>query len=263
MGKLIIGGLGLCCGRDTPQGVLDALEYADEVFLEYYTSRLVNMEDSAISEMLGREVKILGRSEVEGGDTVLEAASRGTALFLTAGDPLVATTHQELRLEAVRRGLEVEIIPAPSIYTVVPSLLGLAHYKFGRTTTLQRPVGEYFPTSPFQVVVENLTRGLHTLVLLDIDVESGYYMTAGEGVEIMLESERRLGTGSFSEETLVCAIARAGSASARLVCRRAGELKEMDLGEPLHTLVVPGKLHFKEAEALVEFAGAPADILQD
>jgi diphthine synthase len=37
----------------------------------------------------------------------------------------------------------------------------------------------------------------------------------------------------------------------------------MDLGEPLHTLVIPGRLHFMEAYALVHLAGAPERILQD
>ena len=37
----------------------------------------------------------------------------------------------------------------------------------------------------------------------------------------------------------------------------------MDLGEPRHTLVLPGNLHFMEAFALVRFAGAPEEIIED
>jgi diphthine synthase len=35
------------------------------------------------------------------------------------------------------------------------------------------------------------------------------------------------------------------------------------MGPPLHTVVVPGKLHFIEAYALVKFAGAPEEIADD
>ncbi len=41
------------------------------------------------------------------------------------------------------------------------------------------------------------------------------------------------------------------------------DLLERDLGAPLQSLILPGKLHFMEAEALVDFAGAPKEILED
>lgn len=261
MGRLIMAGLGLCGGKDTPHGVFEEAKSADHIMLEGYTSKLSGMDSSGIEKMLGQKIEVLDRNTVESGEYILSAAETGTVLFLTAGDPLVATTHQELRLSALKRGIDVDIIPAPSIYTLAPSLLGLAHYKFGRTTTLQRPYGDYFATSPFEVIADNLGRGLHTLVLLDIDIENGYFMTASEGVKLMLESERRLGTGIFGGNTLVCAVARAGSDNSILACAPANELMKMDLGDPLHTIVVPGKLHFKEAEALVKLAGAPSDII--
>ena len=59
----------------------------------------------------------------------------------------------------------------------------------------------------------------------------------------------------ISSETLVCVVARAGSPDCVV---RAGPLKEMislDFGGPLHTLVVPGKLHFMESDALRILAG--------
>jgi diphthine synthase len=38
-------------------------------------------------------------------------------------------------------------------------------------------------------------------------------------------------------------------------------MEKEDFGAPHHSIVVPGKLHFMEAEALVELAGAPGDII--
>jgi diphthine synthase len=39
-----------------------------------------------------------------------------------------------------------------------------------------------------------------------------------------------------------------------------GFLKDKDFGPPLHTLVIPGNLHFMEVEALVKLAGLPGEL---
>jgi diphthine synthase len=41
-----------------------------------------------------------------------------------------------------------------------------------------------------------------------------------------------------------------------------GKLVKEDFGGPLHCLIIPGKLHFLEAEALVVLGGAPGEILE-
>ncbi|MCK5661149.1 MAG: diphthine synthase, partial [Methanosarcinales archaeon] len=57
-------------------------------------------------------------------------------------------------------------------------------------------------------------------------------------------------------------IARAGSTNPVVHADSLEKLMQYDFGEPLHILIVPAELHFIEAEALVEFAGAPSDILE-
>jgi len=139
--------------------------------------------------------------------------------------------------------------------TAVPGLLGLQHYKFGRTASLPFPQEGYSPTSPYEIVAENLERGLHTLALLDIDSERGRFMTAGEGIHLLLDMERRVGRGALSGASLMCVVARAGSPDCLVRADAAQELMEEDFGPPLHTLVVPGKLHFMEERALEVLGG--------
>jgi diphthine synthase len=134
-------------------------------------------------------------------------------------------------------------------------MLGLQHYKFGRTTTIPFPQEGYSPTSPYEVISENLSRGLHTLVLLDIDAENSRYMTANEGMHSLMDMERRVGRGTVTAGTLVCVIARAGSDDCLVQAGRLGELISENFGPTLHTLVVPGKLHFMEEESLEALAG--------
>jgi diphthine synthase len=113
-------------------------------------------------------------------------------------------------------------------------------------------------TSPYDVVVENLDRNLHTLLFLDIQPDR--YMTASEGAALLLEMEEISG-GDRLRTALGVGVARAGSDDAVVIADRLPKLADRDLGGPLHILVVPGRLHFMEAEGLVALAGAPAEIL--
>jgi diphthine synthase len=147
------------------------------------------------------------------------------------------------------------------VATIIPGLLGLQFYKFGRTTTLAYPEGEYFPESPYDVVVENKKLGLHTLVLLDIHAEEERYMTANEGIDILLRIGAKRDDKMYTSSTLTCVVARAGAETPIVAANEAGELLKMDFGAPMHSLVIPGNLHFKESEALIELANAPKEIL--
>jgi diphthine synthase len=247
-------GIGLWSAKDVPVSGLEAIRAADEVFVEWYTARLGGAAAEDLAALYGRHVRVLGREEVEDGTVVMEAARRSNAVLLAVGDALTATTHQDLRLRAVREGVPTRVVHGASIVTAAPALLGLQNYKFGRTTTLVFPEPNYFPTSPYDVVKENLARGLHTLVLLDIRAHEERYMPAAQGAELLLRMERERGEGALAPGTLACAVARAGSPEPALVRGPLSAIAAADLGPPLHTLVVPGRLHFAEEEALEAFA---------
>jgi diphthine synthase len=254
-GRLAFVGLGLHDEDGISVRGLKEIAAADIVLAESYTSTLSEGSLDRLARTTGKRIELLDRTAVEDGKRIMVAARDRRVVLLVAGDPMTATTHVDLRLRAHSESIETAVIQGASALTAVPGLLGLQHYKFGRTTTLPFPQEGYSPTSPYEVIAENLSRGLHTLVLLDIDADNSRYMTAGEGLHLLLDMERRVGKGVLSEDTLICAVARAGSADC---VARAGKLRELlgiDFGPPLHTLVVPGKLHFMEEEALEAFAG--------
>ncbi len=253
-------GLGLYDCEDITLRGKKAIEEADMIFAEFYTSKLINAQLKELEKFFGREITLLSREAVEDGRIIIDEASRKNVVFLVAGDPMAATTHISLRMMAEERGIKTRIIHNASIVTVVPGLLGLQHYKFGRTVSIPFPQENYFPTSAYDFILDNFQRGLHTLILLDVNPRP---MTANEAMEILLRMEKRKKMGLVRTESLIGVVARAGSPDASI---RAGYLKDMineDFGEPLHTLVFIGKLHFAEADALVRFAGAPRKILDE
>ncbi len=88
---------------------------------------------------------------------------------LVVGDPMQATTHIDLQLRAENAGIPVHVVHGISITTLVPGATGVSNYKFGRSTTLTYPYGDWIATSPLEVMLQNYSQKLHTLVLFDLD----------------------------------------------------------------------------------------------
>jgi diphthine synthase len=254
MKRLSMIGMGTSDERSMPLKGYDLLKEADAIYAEFFTSILREGAIDRLERMLKKRIAILDRKELEEDEVIMKAFERHDHVcFLTAGDPLTATTHQELRFDARDRGIDVEVVHSASIFNVAAGIAGLQHYKFGRTTTLAYPEEGYFPTSPLDFIMENLERGLHTLVLLDIQADRERYMTVPEACELLLRLEGKRGGGMINYKTDVVAILRAGMDDERILYGPIGELKEMDTGGPPQCLIIPGILHFAEEEALQHF----------
>lgn len=256
-GRLVFVGLGLYDEKDVSVKGIQELKECDAVFAEFYTSQMGSFDKKKFEKTIGKKITVLSREETEKGDVVVDAARTQNVVFLTCGDPMIATTHIDLRLHAMKQGVHTRIVHSGSIVTAAPGLLGLQNYKFGRTTTLPYPEKTYFPTSPYMVIKENKRMGLHSLVLLDIQAENNRYMTANEGLELLFKMEEKCNEHVVDEDSIVCVVARAGSPDPVVTADRIKVLRKKDFGPPLHTLIVPGTLHFMEVEALEMFAGLP------
>ena len=243
-------GLGLYDAGDISVKGLAAVRASDRVFLEYYTSRLMGTTVEELARVYGKEVTILDRTDVEQHpDPILDAAVAGDAVVLTGGDPMVSTTHMDLRLRAAARGIPTGIIHGASIQTAVCGLTGLQNYRFGKSCSVPFPHKNWFPMTPYEVIRQNLATDLHTLVYLDIQQDR--YMQVGEAIDLLEEMVVRLG-GSI---TTYIGVARAGSALPVVRIGTADHLRGINFGGPLHVLVVPATLHLVEQEYLEVFAG--------
>ena len=242
---------------------LTTLRNCDEVFAEFYTSKLIDSTPKELESFIGRKVTVLRRGEVEERDVIVSAAKSKRVAFITAGDTMSATTHVDLRLRAMEAGIQTDIVHGVSIFVSCAAAFGLQPYKFGRAVTIPFPEPGFLPSSPYDNILENYSRGLHTLILLDIKEEEDRYMTAPMAMRWLLNAEQRLGKGLVKEDSLFCAAARVGSSRQALFAGYPEEIATVDLGPPLHCLIMPGKLHFMEARALVALANAPAEILEE
>ena len=281
---LIFVGLGVWDEKDISLRGLEAVRNADIVFAEFYTSPLAGRRTERMEKIYGRKIIVLKREDIEENDFILEHAKEKNVVLLSAGDPMIATTHVDLMLRAVENGIKTEIIHASSVYSAVAGACGLQIYKFGRSATVSPPFRDVISEVPYETVIENRKRGLHTLLFLDIDMSIGYALNLLEEIErrrmssemdaemdyeiddeLVKSGDRneddcdmRVGgmIGGISD-VLFVGIARVGASDQVVKADYIDALRTYDFGDPPHILVAVGNLHFMEKEALIKLADAP------
>ena len=251
-------GLGLWDERDITVKGLEEVRNCDVAYAEFYTSKMgVGIE--RIEELAGKKIHVLSREEVEDGEWILHEAEKKHVCLLAGGDTMAATTHVDLRIRAVERGIPTRVVHGVSIVSAAAGLLGLQVYKFGKVVSIARPQPNFFPLSPYDAIRDNATMGMHSLLLLDT---TGGYMTANEALELLLEMEERKKEHLICEDTPVAVVARVSSDDALARAGCLGEMMSLDFGDTPHSVVLFGKLHVMEIRALVTLAHAQEKIFK-
>ena len=256
-------GLGLYDERSITLEGRAAIREADRVFAEFYTSLLAGTTVDSLASFHDVDIEVRDRAGVEQDPApILGSAADGEAAFLVAGDPMVSTTHVDLRLRAHDQGIDTRIVHGTTAQAAASGLTGLQNYRFGKATTLpfarhdasEADPDPAVPGSVVDTIAENRARGLHTLVYLDIEADREAYLTVDRAADRLSRAW---------EDGLGVAVARAGSPAPLVAADRLSTLANRDFGDPLHLLVIPGSLHDLEVEALRAFGDAPAALLAE
>jgi diphthine synthase len=248
MGRLSFVGLGLGAKGITLEGVGEMVD-SDVIYLEYYTTPHEPQLLKQVQSATGKTFTIVDRQFVEDGNRILADAESKKVVLAVLGDPMIATTHNELRVRAIKRGVETRVIHSATIASAAASASGLHSYKFSRTVTVTREsVGKL--TQAYHILHENLLEGAHTLLLLEYDAQSGQGVTPSDAMAGLLLAEGNFKRGVADEGTFALMISRLGREDARLAAGNFATLSKIDAGGPPHCLVIPGKLHFTEVEAV-------------
>ncbi|MBT7902223.1 diphthine synthase [Candidatus Woesearchaeota archaeon] len=240
-------GIGLDNEQDITVKGLEIIKKSDKIFLESYTSKL-NCPIENLEKLYGKKVIIANRELVEKTPDEILDSTKDIA-FLVIGDALGATTHLDLMIRAKQKNIPTKLIHNTSIINAV-GVTGLELYKFGKTTSMPFFEPNFIPQTPYNILSENLSIGAHTLILLDIKTDQNRFMTINQAIKQLLELENKLEKHIFSENTICIGCARLGANSQTLKAGTAKELLNFDFGAPLHSLIIPGKLHFMEEEAI-------------
>jgi diphthine synthase len=229
---LILVGTGVAF--DITLAGLEALKACDEAFIETYTNPIEDAKIAGLERIIGKTIGRLGRTHLES-PYLVEKAKTADVCILASGDPLTATTHITLVMEARKKDVDVRVIHNSSIHSIAPARAGLQIYRFGKTASLVNPRPNYKPTSSLEIIRENLKRNLHTLVLLDTEPQP---MEAKAALEMLSE---------FKEAVV---LSKVGHEDEKISWGAVAGLKKKDLGSAPFTIIVPAALHPLEQEFL-------------
>ena len=247
--------IGLNSHMDLSLRAIETAQSADKIYAENYTMKL-DTTIPELEEIIGKPVTQLPRNTLEeNADQILQEAKTRHIAILVGGDALSATTHISLLLDAHDDGIETQVIHGSSIFTAITDT-GLSLYKYGKTVTI--PLPEKGPAdTAIKTIKENQEHGLHTLLLLDLNIPKNRYLTIPQAITRLLD------TGNLNPDTLLVGAARLGSRFPEIKADTAQQLLRHDFGDPPHTLIAPGKLHFIEEESLETLAGCPRKAIQN
>jgi len=238
-------GLGLSGVESITLEGLKALKSCKTVYLERYTNPSAPSAEE-LAEFLGREVREVSREFVEDGRRILREAKEADVALACSGDPMVATTHQELRVRAVKEGVQTKIIHSTSIVGCIAGELGLHQYKFGKTVTVTASPPAL--NTVLDTIHWNLLRRLHTLLLLEW--HPNRTLTPNEALKMLIDADEEARLGILNQNLLVAVAARLFQRNQLIKVGQLKDLLHLDYGEPPYSIVIPADLHFTEAEAL-------------
>ncbi|KAI6228150.1 GPI mannosyltransferase 1 [Aphelenchoides besseyi] len=271
---LYLIGLGLGDVQDITVRGLNIVKKCHRVYLEAYTSILsygYGTDKTKLEEFYGREVLEADRDFVEQGcGGMIEEAKTYDIALLVVGDPFGATTHSDLFLRANEFGTEVRVVHNTSILNAI-GCCGLQLYSFGEVVSIVFWTEEWRPESFFDKIMANREHGLHTLCLLDIKVkeqsvenliknrkiyEPPRFLTCAAAATQLMEIVQK---GTFKEkeyaitkDTKVVGLARIGWETQKIAYCSLKQMAELDLGPPLHSLIVPIHLVFRLKEMSIK-----------
>ena len=246
-------GIGLADERDITVKGLDLVKKSDIIYLESYTSKLT-VPVSTLEKFYGKKVELADRKtvEVDAEEKLLKPAKTKDVTLLIIGDALSATTHVDLLMRAKEMKIKTSVVHNASVLTAIGKT-GLQLYKFGKTASIPFTHDNYEPETPYTILAENQSIGAHTLFLLDLRPDENKYMTIADAIRYLQKLEIRLGKGLVKDSTVMIGCARLG-ADEKIIAGKAKDLLKKDFGAPVHCLIIPGKLHFVEEDALKQFS---------
>ena len=237
---LYLIGLGLE-NDDLTAKALKAMANCSSLYLDSYTSMGIDHEQ--LSKTIKKPIIPVDRKFLEDKtEFILGDAKYKDIAILIQGHPLAATTHLALLLECKKHNINYQIIHGISILTAVAET-GLSLYNFGKIASI--PFELKNTKSPYQILKDNQSKGMHTLFLLDLDLLNKKFLSIPDAISYLLKQ------GMDNKPCIACC--QLGTKSRQIKAAPARTLIKEKFPNYPQCLIIPGKLHFTEEEFLLQF----------
>ena len=241
-------GLGISGISELSDNTISVIKNADTVYLESFTSPISETEKEQLANMCDGEFKIAKRWLVEDGNEILENAKKREVVLISYGDPYIATTHLELKTRAVTDKIETKTIHSSSIVSSLIGEIGLQYYKVGKILTIMNDPKSMI--TPYNTISNNLLSKMHSVILLEYNEDKSFFLAPQDALSLLLDAEKIQNGKIISLDTFVIIASRIGKSDQKITSGKISNLIKKEFGEPPHTIIIPGSLHFTESNAV-------------
>ena len=241
-------GLGVSGISELSNNTISIIKNAEIVYLESFTSPISEDEKIQLKNISTGKFKIAKRWLVEDGNEILDNAKEKETVLISYGDPYIATTHLELKTRAIQDNIETKTIHSSSIVSSLIGEAGLHYYKVGKVLTIMDDPKSII--TPYNTIFDNLLNRIHSVVLLEYNEDKSFFLEPQNALSMLLDCEERQKRKIISSETFGIVASRIGKNDQRIISGNIGNLIKNKFGEPPHSIIIPGKLHFTESDAV-------------
>ena len=241
-------GLGISGISELSDNTISIIKNADTVYLESFTSPISETEKEQLANMCDGEFKIAKRWLVEDGNEILENAKKRQVVLISYGDPYIATTHLELKTRAVTDKIETKTIHSSSIVSSLIGEIGLQYYKVGKILTIMNDPKSM--TTPYNTISNNLLSKMHSVILLEYNEDKSFFLDPQDALSLLLDAEKIQNGKIISLDTFAIIASRIGKSDQSITSGKISNLIKKEFGNPPHTIIIPGSLHFTESNAV-------------
>ena len=241
-------GLGISGVSELSDSTISVIKNADTVYLESFTSQISETEKDNLSFLCNGEFKIAKRWFVEDGNEILNNAKIKEVVLISYGDPYIATTHLELKTRAIRDEIETKTIHSSSIVSSLIGEVGLHYYKVGKVLTIMNDPKSMI--TPYNTIFHNLLSKSHSLILLEYNEDKSFFLSPHDAISLLLDVENTQNGKIISSDTFVIIASRIGKSDQKILSGKISSLIKKEFGEPPHSIIIPGSLHFTESDAV-------------
>ena len=241
-------GLGISGISELSDNTISIIKNANTVYLESFTSPISETEKEQLANMCDGEFKIAKRWLVEDGNEILENAKKRQVVLISYGDPYIATTHLELKTRAVTDKIETKTIHSSSIVSSLIGEIGLQYYKVGKILTIMNDPKSMI--TPYNTISNNLLSKMHSVILFEYNEDKSFFLDPQDALSLLLDAEKIQNGKIISLDTFAIIASRIGKSDQNITSGKISNLIKKEFGNPPHTIIIPGSLHFTESNAV-------------
>ena len=241
-------GLGISGISELSDNTRNVIKNAEVVYLESFTSPISESEKDQLREISNGEFKIAKRWLVEDGNEILENAKDKNTVLISYGDPYIATTHLELKTRATNDKIETKTIHSSSIVSSLIGEVGLHYYKVGKVLTIMNDPKSMI--TPYNTIFDNLLSKTHSVILLEYNEDKSFFLQPQDALSLLLHTEKTQKRKVISQETFAIVASRIGRNDQKIISSKIINLIKKEFGSPPHSIIITGKLHFTESDAI-------------